>query len=125
MKKNLKILIADDSELMQLVMRGFFTKHLANASLKQTSNLNDTYFELSQQDFDLLLLDINMPNGDSTPQTVIDIKSKYPDLKVVMFSGNDRATLEESYLDAGAIGFIQKDERMSVCAKEIIDKHFS
>lgn len=121
MKENLKILIADDSELMRLVIRSFFIKHLVNPKVMQTANLNDTYSMLDEEKFDLLILDINMPNGDSSPQTVLNIKKKLPDLKVIMFSENDKNTLESSYLEAGASGFIQKDENMSVCAKEIIE----
>ncbi|RNL52409.1 response regulator [Pedobacter jejuensis] len=121
MKENLKILIADDNELMRLVMRGLFIKYLDNPSIKQTTNLDDTFECLSQERFDLLLLDINMPNGDSSPQTVVDIKAIYPELKIVMFSGNDKETLEPEYLAAGAIGFIQKNENMNTCTKEIIE----
>ncbi|RYG11642.1 MAG: response regulator [Chitinophagaceae bacterium] len=125
MKENLKILIADDSELMRLVMRGFFVKYLSNPKVMQTTNLEDTYDLLKEEQFDLLLLDINMPNGDSSPDTVLYIKKHYPDLKIVMFSGNDKNTLEPVYLKAGALGFIQKDEHMSAYTKAILETHFN
>ncbi|MFC3563403.1 response regulator [Pedobacter jamesrossensis] len=121
MKENLKILIADDSELMRLVMRGFFIKYLINPQIKQTTNLEETFNLLSAEKFDLLLLDINMPNGDSSPNTVFMIKKDHPDLKIVMFTGNDKKTLEAEYTAAGAIGFIQKDEHMNKVTKEFID----
>ncbi|MFC4210712.1 response regulator transcription factor [Pedobacter lithocola] len=121
MKENLKILIADDNEMMRLVMRGFFIKYLVNPIIKQTTNLEETYSLLLEEKFDLLLLDINMPNGDSNPQTVVNLKAKYPDLKIVMFSGNDKETLEPEYLAAGAVGFIQKNEHMNTCTKEVIE----
>ncbi|RZL65340.1 MAG: response regulator [Pedobacter sp.] len=121
MKENLKILIADDNELMRLVMRGFFLKYLVNAQVMQTKNLEETYSLLRTEKFDLLLLDINMPNGDSSPQTVVEIKEEHPDIKIIMFTGNDKATLEADYLAAGAIGFIQKDEHMNKFTKELID----
>lgn len=121
MKENLRILIADDNELMRLVMRGFFVKYLINPQIMQTTNLEETYNLLRTEKFELLLLDINMPNGDSSPQIVIEIKKEHPDLKIVMFTGNDKATLEADYLAAGAIGFIQKDEHMNKFTKELID----
>ncbi|GGI26276.1 response regulator [Pedobacter mendelii] len=121
MKENLKILIADDNELMRMVMRGFFVKYLVSPHIKQTTNLLDTQNLLREEKFDLLLLDINMPNGDSSPQTIIDFIKEHPSLKIIMFSGNDKKTLGPAYLAAGAIGFIQKDEHMNTYAKEIIE----
>jgi len=124
MRENVKILIADDTELMRLVMRGFFKKLLVNCYISETENLQDTYEKLKEEIFDLLLLDINMPNGDSSPNTVIELKKVYPDLHVVMFTGNDKKTLEAEYKAAGAFGFIQKDEHMNVSTKEIISELF-
>ncbi|WP_316829501.1 response regulator transcription factor [Pedobacter aquatilis] len=125
MKEDLKILIADDSEMMRLVMRGFFIKYLINPQVEQATDLEDTYSKLKTNKFDLLVLDINMPNGDSSPETVVAIKAQYPDLKVIMFSGNDKKTFEQSYLDAGAVGFIQKDEQIGINAKALLDIHFN
>ncbi|WP_316737306.1 response regulator [Pedobacter aquatilis] len=125
MKDNIRILIADDTELMRVVMRGFFKKLLSNPYVSETENLKDTHQKLSEEKFDLLLLDINMPNGDSSPKTVVEIKRNYPDLHIVMFTGNDKNTLEAEYTAAGAVGFIQKDENMNFYTKEIISKLFS
>lgn len=125
MSEDFKILIADDTEIMRIVMRGFFKKLLLNPHIAETENLHDTYEKLKEEKFDLLLLDINMPNGDSSPNTVVEIKKKYPELHIVMFTGNDKKTLEAAYKAAGAIGFIQKDEHMNISTKEIIDKLFS
>lgn len=124
MNSNLKILIADDSELMRIVMKGFFTKLLSSPEIKQASNLNETFDLVKRESFDLLILDINMPNGDSNPKTVIEIHTIQPDLKVCMFSGNDKSLLEQSYYDAGAIGFIQKNEKMGASAEELLNQLF-
>lgn len=120
MNNNLKILIADDSELMRIVMKGFFNKLLPSPQITQASNLNETFDLIRRESFDLLILDINMPNGDSNPKTVIEIHAIQPDLKVCMFSGNDKTLLEQSYYDAGAIGFIQKNEKMGSSAEELL-----
>jgi DNA-binding NarL/FixJ family response regulator len=124
MKENLKILIADDSELMRVMMRGFFNKYLVGAMVYQSTNLEDTYAALKEEDIDLLVLDINMPDGDSSPQIVVEIKKEYPDLKIVMFSGNDKVILEPSYLEAGALGFIQKDEHIKSYTQELLNQIF-
>jgi len=124
MVENIKVLIADDSELMRLLMKRFFAKWLSSPIIVERGNLPDTLELLKKEAFNFVLLDINMPKGDSSPNTVREILGIQPDIKVCMFSGNDKSTLEESYLEAGAIGFIQKDENMSAAAERIIKKAF-
>lgn len=125
MVENPKILIADDSELMRLLMKRFFSKWLSAPSIVERGNLPDTLTLLRQETFNFVLLDINMPKGDSNPNTVREILALQPDIKVCMFSGNDKAMLEQSYLDAGAIGFIQKDENMGAAIEQVIKRVFN
>lgn len=124
MNQGLKILIADDSDLMRIIIKGFFLKLLDTPEISETTNLPATFDLLAVKNFDFLLLDINMPKGDSDPNTVREILSIQKDIKICMFSSNDKATLEKSYLDAGAIGFIQKDGNMSSSLQEILTHNF-
>lgn len=120
MDANLRILIADDSDLMRMVMKGFFRNLLTLPVISETTNLPETFQLLNQEKFDFLLLDINMPRGDSSPETVKNVHAIQPDLKVCMFTGNDKITLEKQYSDAGAIAFIQKDETMKTALEEAL-----
>ena len=124
MNKSLKILIADDNDLMRLIMKNFFLELSMAAKISETINLEQTYSTLKSEDFDLLILDINMPNGDATPAVVKDILLKYPQLKITMFSGNDRSSLETIYQQAGSIGFIQKDEDMKGSLHSLLNTIF-
>lgn len=125
MKENLKILIADDAELMRMVMKSFFKKFFFNPIITETSNLIETFEVIRTETFDFMLLDINMPKGDSTPNTVREVLQLQPNIKICMFSGNDKRLLEQQYLDAGAIGFIQKDENMGQSTEYILNKVFA
>lgn len=125
MIENIKILIADDNELMRLLMKRFFAKCLISPSISETQDLPDTINYLKEEPIDFLLLDINMPQGDSNPNTVREILTIQPDIKVCMFSGNDREMLEQGYLDAGAVGFIQKDEHMGASLEKVIKGVYS
>ena len=124
MKQHPRILIVDDNDLMRTLMSNILKKLIGSSDLKQASNLTDAFTILGQDSFDLLLLDINMPQGDSSPETVALIKEMQPDMKVCMFSGNDKSILAQSFLDAGAIGFIQKDNTMGSSAAEIVKMVF-
>lgn len=96
MVENIKILIADDSELMRLLIKRFFAKWLSSPIIIEKGNLPDTLEILRQESFNFVLLDINMPKGDSSPNTVKEILGIQPDIKVCMFSGNDKSALEQS-----------------------------
>ncbi|SER17086.1 response regulator [Pedobacter rhizosphaerae] len=124
MKQHPRILIVDDNDLMRTLMSNILKKLIGSSDLKQASNLTDAFTLLGQDSFDLLLLDINMPQGDSSPETVAQIKEMQPQMKVCMFSGNDKSILAQSFLDAGAIGFIQKDNTMGSSAAEIVKMVF-
>ncbi|WP_231424340.1 response regulator [Pedobacter sp. Leaf250] len=124
MKAGIRVLIADDSELMRMVMKGFFKKLLESPNISETTNFPDTFELLNQTEFDLLLLDINMPRGDSNPETVKKVHTIQPEIKVCMFTGNDKATLQQQYLEAGAIGFIQKGENMGIAIEQILKEVF-
>ncbi|WP_162237742.1 response regulator [Pedobacter sp. Leaf41] len=124
MKVGIKVLIADDSDLMRMVMKGFFKKFLDNPTIAETTNLPDTFELLNQTEFDFLLLDINMPREDSNPETIIKVHAIQPQIKVCMFTGNDKATLQQQYKDAGAIGFIQKHENMGISIEQVLKKAF-
>ncbi|QIL41755.1 response regulator transcription factor [Pedobacter sp. HDW13] len=67
MVENIKILIADDSELMRLLMKRIFSKWLNSPIVIERGNLPDTLELLRQEAFNFVLLDINMPKGDSSP----------------------------------------------------------
>jgi len=120
MKEGARILIADDNELMRMVMKGYFRKLIPSSEVFETTNLPDTFELLNREKFDFLLLDINMPRGDSNPNTVRKVHAIQPEIKVCMFTGNDKTTLEKQYTEAGAIAFIQKDEDMGLAIEDAL-----
>ena len=124
MNQGLKILIVDDSELMRMVIKGFLKKFLSGFEISETPDLSETFNLLAKKDFDFVLLDINMPKGDSNPDTVREILSIQQNIKVCMFSGNDKSTLEQAYRNAGAIGYIQKNSNIATSLNEVLTNNF-
>lgn len=124
MNQGLKILIVDDSELMRMVIKGFLKKFLCGFEISETPDLPETFNLLAKKDFDFVLLDINMPKGDSNPDTVREILSIQQNIKVCMLSGNDKSTLEQAYRNAGAIGYIQKNSNIATSLNEVLTNNF-
>lgn len=106
-------------------MKRVFIKLLHAPILVECGNLPDALTLLKQEQFDFALLDINMPDGDSSPNVVREILSIHPDIKVCLCSGNDKAQLEQSYLEAGAVGFVQKDENMTLAVAQVLKNAFN
>ena len=66
----------------------------------------------------LVVLDIVMPVMDG-PETFSVLHSKYPDMKVVLFSGYDLDESSKRLLAEGANGFVRKPARASELAQKI------
>lgn len=124
MKGNLKVLIADDSELMRLVVKGYLKKIHETATAVEAGDLQETFAIINSQPIDFLFLDINMPNGDTSADTVRELLKIQPELKICMFTGNNKSTLEKVYHAAGAKSFIQKNENMSEAIEEVLRNNF-
>ena len=58
-----KILIVDDEESIRKVLGLFLKKQ--GYKVSSAEKLSETYSILKKQEFDLILLDINLPDGNS------------------------------------------------------------
>lgn len=69
--------------------------------------------ELPMQKFDLVLVDVSLPqmNGISLVGMIHD---QYPDLPCLMLSGHSLAHYKNRALDAGARGYILKDNAKAI-----------
>jgi DNA-binding NarL/FixJ family response regulator len=90
-----------------------------HALLSEVDDYKSLSSLISRENFDLVILDVNMPNG--TLQQAIDfIKLKQPELKILIFSSQDEHLYGLRYLKMGADGFLNKHS-----SKEKIDDALS
>jgi two-component system, NarL family, invasion response regulator UvrY len=73
---------------------------------------------LKKNKYDLILLDIQMPNTD-TFGLLEYIGIKFPNTKVLIFSMNSELIFARRYLRAGAKGFVSKDAPLEELCKAI------
>src|SRR5690606_28346651 len=74
--------------------------------------------------FDLIILDINMPDG-TFQQTLDLIKIKQPEVKVLVFSSQDEHLYALRYMQMGADGFLHKladHQTINKALKRMLDK---
>jgi DNA-binding NarL/FixJ family response regulator len=101
------ILIADDHGIVRLGLSLMIKKLRPQASIDEVDNYQKVLETIKKNAYDLIILDINMPNG-SFQETLEIIKIKCPKTKVMVFSSQDENLYAIRYLKMGADGFLHK-----------------
>ncbi|KHT64770.1 LuxR family transcriptional regulator [Photobacterium gaetbulicola] len=106
------IVIADDHPLFRNAL--FQSVHMAisGANLLEADSLDSLLTLLDKEDdVDLLLLDLKMP-GANGMSGLIQLRSQYPDLPIVVISASEEASVIRQVRSHGAFGFIPKSSDM-------------
>lgn len=101
-------LIADDHSVLRQGVSLIINDLFLNANIFQSGNFKDTFKILRENNIDLLILDVNFPDGNSL-NILPEIKNIQPSTKVLMFSGYDENIYAMRYLNAGASGYLNKE----------------
>lgn len=104
----LHILIAEDHGIVRLGTRLLIKEMYPKAIVAEAANFKATLQLLEQQAFHLLLLDINIPGGDSI-QMIQAVRSRQADIPILILSSYDESIYAIRYLKAGANGYLQKE----------------
>lgn len=100
-------LVADDHSVVRQGISLLIKELFLNAEIYQSGTFKDTFKVLKETRIDLLVLDINFPDGNSL-NMIAEVKSIQPDLKILMFSAYDEDIYAMRYLNAGASGYLNK-----------------
>ncbi|NVJ50768.1 MAG: response regulator transcription factor [Gammaproteobacteria bacterium] len=104
----MKILIADDHPLFRDAMQGVVKRAVADSQVVICNDFSCAEQAIAeQQDFDLALLDLHMPDGDGY-FGLIRLRNHFPTLPVVIVSGTDDIAVIKRCMGFGASGFIPK-----------------
>lgn len=108
-----RVLIIDDHPLVRDGLRSVIAVTFDGCAIFEAASLDEAMETLSRQDnFDLILLDLNIPDVKRLDGLKL-LRERYPILPVVMVSGAfDRVIVREA-LAAGAAGFIPKSMKRS------------
>lgn len=105
--KKTYFLVADDHKIITQSLSLIIKSIVPNAEVQQVNKLRDVLKTLALKPMSMLVLDISFPDG-ITLQIIPTIKSLYPDLKILIFSGHEEELFALRYINAGANGFISK-----------------
>ncbi len=105
--KKYNFISADDHSIVTQGM-SFILKDLYNgATVYQIESFSEIIKVLNSTTIDLLILDINFPDGSSL-NLLPTLKKIQPDLKILIFSGYNEDIYAVRYLSAGANGYLKK-----------------
>ncbi|KFE97225.1 response regulator [Chryseobacterium luteum] len=122
---NGRILIADDHYVVRagtaLVLESAYPKF----KIDFAENYDQVKEHISQDEYDLLFLDIDMP-GTQYKKMISELKSIQKDLKILVFSGHDK-NVAIQYIREGAEGYLSKqssETEIREAVKSVIQKGF-
>jgi DNA-binding NarL/FixJ family response regulator len=104
---NYSFLIADDHSVVRQGVALLIKELFLNAKISQSGTFKDTFEVLKETKIDLLVLDINFPDGNSL-NIITEVKNIQPDIKILIFSAYDEDIYAMRYLNAGASGYLNK-----------------
>jgi DNA-binding NarL/FixJ family response regulator len=119
---NYTFLIADDHSIVRQGVSLLIKELFFNAKIYQSGTFKDTLKVLKETKIDLLVLDINFPDGNSL-SIIAETKTIQPDIKILIFSAYDEAIYALRYLNAGAAGYLNKgsnEEEMKHALKSMM-----
>ncbi|MDM1707769.1 response regulator [Thiopseudomonas alkaliphila] len=120
------ILIADDHPLFREAICGVIQAGFPGAHLVEAEDL-DTAMSLiqEQEDFDLILLDLNMP-GMQGLNGLVNLRNEAPTIPVVIVSAEQDKHIVLQAVTYGAVGFITKStprEQMTAALEQVLSGH--
>ncbi|RKT01666.1 response regulator transcription factor [Chryseobacterium defluvii] len=104
MSKN--ILIADDHDIVLVGTSIILESKIKDAVIDQAEDYPKTLEKISRKKYDLVILDINMPESKNK-KMITEIKALDPDIKILIFSAYEEE-IAVQYIKQGANGYISK-----------------
>ncbi|HBV16669.1 response regulator transcription factor [Chryseobacterium carnipullorum] len=104
----IKIAITDDHPLLLEGLKNILSQQENFAVVGCYSSARELFTGLESQILEVLLLDINLSDGNSI-DLIKPILKKYPDTQIIMLSVHNEFAVINSTLEEGAMGYIQKN----------------
>jgi two-component system response regulator DesR len=105
------VLVVDDNDLVAGALERWLSKTPGIRWLGSTGNADEAVRLIAADSPDVVLLDLELPGTDSFG-LIERMTAEFPHTRVVVLSGHIRAGCISRALEAGAAGYLVKDERI-------------
>ena len=109
MKSPARILIADDHTILRAGIRSLLDMEPDFQVVGEVDNGQDAVYQAGQLKPDLILSDLSMPKTNGT-EAIQRIRSRYPDIKILVLTVHKTEEHVHAALKAGADGYVLKDD---------------
>lgn len=113
-----RILIADDHAVTRAGMRQFLQQDRATNVIGEASTGSETLTLLREQKWDLLILDISMPDRGGL-DILKQVRASHPEVPILIASTFPEKQYAVNVLRAGANGYIAKDQPMETFLRAV------
>ena len=117
----MKILVIDDHALIRAGLKPVLEQLVPGESttvLEAPTYSRGVEIAAANPDLDLVLLDFNLPNVTGFA-ALVDLQERFPEVPVVIVSGEDDPALVRGTFERGALGFIPKSSTPAVIASAL------
>ncbi len=113
-----RIIIADDHSLIREGIKSILTQDGTITVVAEASNGIDLLSVLKQQQADLIILDISMPDMNGL-EAVAKIKEKFPEVKILIVTMHGNNQYFYHAISAGVHGYLMKEDSDAELLKAI------
>lgn len=107
MKNKLKVLLADDHELLRAGLKLLLQRNPDLQVAGEAADGDQTIRLFEQLKPDILLLDLSMPNMNGM-ECLKEIKSRYPEAKIIVLTMHEDENYIKRAMQAGASAYVHK-----------------
>lgn len=102
-----KFLVADDHTIIRQGMQIAIEDSIENSEIYTAASIAQIHEQLQKNPIDIAILDAQLQDGNSI-SIIPEIKTKFPHIKILVFTSFDEENYALKYLEAGADGFLSK-----------------
>lgn len=102
-----KFLVADDHTIIRQGMQIAIEDSIENSEIYTAASIAQIHEQLQKNSIDIAILDAQLQDGNSI-SIIPEIKTKFPHIKILVFTSFDEENYALKYLEAGADGFLSK-----------------
>jgi two-component system invasion response regulator UvrY len=113
------ILLVEDHAIVRLATRFLILDLLDPVTVHEAASLGETMVKLASNSIDLILLDINIPDGEGF-NMIPKIREISPKVLILIFSSLEEEVYALHYIKAGANGFLSKNASQAEIKKAIL-----
>ena len=113
-----KFLLIDDHAIVRSGIKFWLSAEYNTTEIDEAENGKEASIKIQDNEYDLVLLDIHMPDTNSFDLLKFIMATK-PNSKVLIFSMNSEGMYAKRFLRAGAVGFVSKDAPIEELKKAV------